>query len=142
MSSNNTSFAEVATPDPCSKCCDDDDLFLSCTLFQECVDVELSCVCFPAFPIFFSGLVILTHDAIANGSPRRHDITRDASFFGMWNSLQEFFCSGKVLLKFCRKVVLVCVKFLSVKDLDATSAILLASPLICTVVKGDVLLTC
>ena len=93
-------------------------------------------------PIFFSGLVILTHDAIANDFPSRHDITRDASFFGMWNSCQEVFCSGNILLKVCKKDVLESVNFLSVKERDAASAILFAIPSICTVDRGDVLFMC
>ena len=94
------------------------------------------------FPIFFSGLVILTHDAIANGFPCRHDITRDANLFGMLNSCQEVFCSGNSLLKVCTKDVLEFVNLVSVKECDATSAILFAIPSMCTVDRGDVLLIC
>ena len=50
----------------------------------------------PMFPVFFPVLGILIHDAMANGFPRRQDITREHSFSPKWHSFQEASCgSGK-----------------------------------------------
>ena len=93
------SFAIVTCPDPCSKCCDNDDLLDIGTVGKEWIHLELLGVVFPVVPVFLSCFVVVIHDAIANGFPRRQDITFDAVLFGMWYSFQEVFFSGKSLEK-------------------------------------------
>lgn len=79
-------------------------------------------------PIFFSCPGILCHNAIVNGSPRKQDITFENIFGCMWNSLQEFFLSGKRELKVVRNELLELVNLESINERDATSAILFCSP--------------
>ena len=87
-------------------------------------------------PVFFPCSIILVHDSIVNGWPRRQDITFDDILFGMWNSFHDFVCSGKREGNLCMKVLLDVVNCVSINDLDAMSAILLFSPWICTTCKG------
>ena len=94
------------------------------------------------FPVFFSFFVVLVHNSIANGCPRRHDITRKNIFVGRMNSFQELFCSGNIDEKIVIKGLLDVVKFLSIKERDATSAMLFWLPLICVVRRGDACMTC
>ena len=95
-------------------------------------------------PVFFSCFGILSHNPIVDSSPRSTDITLEKSFWGRWYSFQELFFSGKDRLKVWMKVLLVLelVLVLFEKDLDAISAILLFSPWMPTVNRGDDLCTC
>ena len=94
------------------------------------------------FPIFFSFFVVLVHNSIANGCPRRHDVTRENIFVGTVYSFHESYCRGNNVLNVCRKGLLVFVNLESVKDLDAKSAILFWLPSMCVVNSGDTCITC
>ena len=87
-------------------------------------------------PVFFPCFVVVLHDAIVNGFPRRQDITLDAVLLGMWYSFQEEHFIGNRVEKFSMKGLLELVNIVSVKDLEATSAILLSFPALWMVCIG------
>ena len=99
--------------------------------------LEVGCVGFPVSPIFFSCPGIASHDAIVNGFPRRHDVTRENNLLFKWYSDHEFDCNGNVFEKTVRKESLVLVYCAFSKDLLAWSAMILRTPAMDTVRHGD-----
>ena len=96
----------VTCPDASSESCDDDDLLCARAAVEVWVNLEVCGIFFPMVPIFFSCFIIVSHDPIANGFPRRQDITLEDILFGSWHSFQEPDCSGNSDEKTVRKVLL------------------------------------
>ena len=93
-------------PDPCSEGCEDDVSFDVWDVSEEGIDVAQGGVFFPVCPVFDAIPGSLSNDAMGNSSPRRHNITRDARSFGIWNSVQDLFCGrGKWRLKYCVRLL-------------------------------------
>ena len=130
----------VTCPDASSESCDDDDLLCARAAVEVWVNLEVCGIFFPMVPIFFSCFIIVSHDPIANGFPRRQDITLYASFLGIWYSFHEQFCIGKREENVVMNGLLDFVNAVSLKERDAASAILLSFPALWIVCNGPVLL--
>ena len=140
---DSAAFAIVTCPDPCSKSCDNDDFLDIATAIKEWVHFKGGGVGSSVFPVFLMCFVVAVHNSMLNGFPHRQDITLQHISAGRMHSFQKVFCgSGKCCEKISRNDLLVLVKAESQKDLDAKSAILLLSPLMCLVSSGAALLMC
>ena len=74
----------VACPDPRSESCEDDELVHVAEAIEEGVLSKGLGIIGPVSPIFLSCFGSRIHDAIVNGSPRRHDVTRENNLSGNW----------------------------------------------------------
>ena len=71
-----------ACPDPCSIASEDDGLVDGCFALEEWVCFTFCTIRAPVHPVFLPSRGSLMSDSIGNCSPRKHEITRQANFFG------------------------------------------------------------
>ena len=85
-------MAESTCPDPCSKTGEEDGL----VQWGFSAEIWGGVACFgvgaPMLPILLLRFGSLMSDSIGNSSPRKQEITRQLSFFGTVNSVQDLFC--------------------------------------------------
>ena len=93
-------------------------------------------------PVLFSFFVVLVHNSIANGCPHRQDVTCENIFVDRVYSFQEFCCRENILLKVLMKDVLAVRNCSSLKDLEATSAILFWLPSMSVVRSSEACMMC
>ena len=86
------SVAESTCPDPCSETGEEDGLVQWRLPGKVWGGIAEFGVGAPVLPILLLCFGSLMSDSIGNSSPRKQEITRQLSFFGTLNSVQDLFC--------------------------------------------------
>ena len=85
---------------PCGKWCEGDCLFTGLDWVKVCICYAFLTVIVPVMPILLPSPGSFCSDSISNWSPRKHEITRDATFAGILYSFHQWFWGrGKWELK-------------------------------------------